>query len=129
MKTILVLEDDPSNMFAFTALLWSTGYYVLEAATGKEAIDAGNSRRNVDLLVADVEVPELSGTAVALQLSKSHGAMSVLFVSGTPMDAWSSNDLDNFRQLPHDRVDFIEKPFWPMAFLDRIGGLLAHTKC
>ena len=111
-------------MSAFTALLWSTGYYVLEAATGKEAIDAGNSHGGIDLLVADVEVPEPSGTAVALKLSRSHRIMSILFVSGTPMDAWSSNDLDNFSQLPHDRVDFIEKPFWPMDFLDRISELL-----
>jgi hypothetical protein len=50
--------------------------------------------------------------------------MSVLFVSGAPMDTWSSTDLDNFRQLPRDRVDFMEKPFWPMAFLGKIGELI-----
>jgi CheY-like chemotaxis protein len=38
MKTILVLEDDPSNMQVFCALLWSIGYNVLEATTGEEAI-------------------------------------------------------------------------------------------
>src|SRR5690349_13725809 len=107
MKTILVLEDDPSNMQAFCALLWSAGYNVLEATTGREAIEAKNAHEDaVDLLVADVNVPEPSGTAVALQLIGSHSAVSVLFVSGTPMDLWSRTDLENFRQLPNDRVDF-----------------------
>jgi CheY-like chemotaxis protein len=125
MKTILVLEDDPSNMLAFSALLWSAGYNVLEATTGKEAIAAGKAHEGaVDLLVADVNVPEPSGTEVALQLVKSDLDMSVLLVSGTPMDSWSSNDLESFRQLPRDQVDFMEKPFWPMAFLDTIGELI-----
>ena len=125
MKTILVLEDDPSNLLAFSALLCSAGYKVLEATTGKEAIEAENGHEgDLDLLVADVNVPEPSGTAVALQLGSSHLGMSVLFVSGTPMDAWSNTDLDNFRQLPRDRVDFIEKPFWPMTFLGKISELI-----
>jgi len=125
MKTILVLEDDPNNMQAFCALLWSAGYNVLEATTGKEAIEVGNAHEGaVDLLVADVNVPEPSGTAVALRLGSSHRIMNVLFVSGLSMDAWSSNDLDNFGQLPRDRVDFIEKPFSPITFLDKIGELI-----
>ena len=90
MKTVLVLEDDPSNMQAFSALLWSMGYRVLEATTGKEAIEAGRPQYgSIDLLLADVDVPERSGTEVALELIKSHPAISVLFVSGTPMYAWS----------------------------------------
>ena len=125
MKTILVLEDDPSNMQAFSALLWSTGYRVLEATTGKEAIVAGNHHDGpVDLLLSDIAVPEPSGTAVALELTKSYPAMKVLFVSGTPMYAWARNDLDNFRQLPSALVDFLEKPFRLSAFLDKVDELI-----
>ena len=73
MKTVLVLEDDPSNMQAFSALLWSMGYRVLEATTGKEAIEAGRPHYGpIDLFLSDVDVPELSGTAVAVELIKSH---------------------------------------------------------
>ena len=125
MKTVLVLEDDPSNMQVFSAVLWSMGYSVLEATTGKEAIEAGNRHYGpLDLFLSDVDVPEPSGTEVALELIKSHPAIPVLFVSGTPMYAWGRNDLDNFRQLPSDLVDFIEKPFLVSAFLDKIGELI-----
>jgi response regulator RpfG family c-di-GMP phosphodiesterase len=118
VKTILLLEDDPSNLLALSALLSSAGYRVLEATTGKEAIEVGDSHDGVlDLLVSDVDVPEPSGTAVALQLIKSRPGMRVLFVSGTPMDDWSKHDRDHFRQLSADVVDFMEKPFWLAAFL------------
>jgi CheY-like chemotaxis protein len=125
MKTVLVLEDDPSNMQAFSALLWSMGYRVLEATTGKEAIEAGRPLYGpIDLLLSDVDVPEPSGTEVALELIKSHPTLSVLFLSGTPMYAWSRTDLANFRNLPSEMVDFIEKPIPVFVLLAKITDLI-----
>jgi two-component system cell cycle sensor histidine kinase/response regulator CckA len=125
MKTVLVLEDDPANRQVFSALLWSRGYRVLEATNGKEAIETCNSQcEPIDLLVSDVVVPELSGSEVALELIKSHPAMRILFVSGTPKYAWDRSDLQNLGQLPPDRVDFLEKPFRPKALLDKVGELV-----
>jgi two-component system cell cycle sensor histidine kinase/response regulator CckA len=128
MKTILVLEDDPSNMQVFCALLASIGYNVLEATTGKEAIDFGNHHsRPIDLFISDVAVPKPSGTDVAVELFKSHPAMPVLFVSGTPIYAWDASDLRNFHQLQPDRTDFLEKPFRASVLLDKVSGLLKAT--
>ena len=124
MKTVLVLEDDPSNMRGFSALLKSIGYSVLEATTGKEGIEAGNRQASIDLFLSDVDVPGPSGTEVALELIKSHPTMPILFVSGTPMYSWRRNDVDNFRQLPSDLVDFIEKPCRLSAFLEKVGELI-----
>ena len=42
MKTVLIIEDQPSNMQVFCLLLTYQGYKVLEATTGKEAIEATN---------------------------------------------------------------------------------------
>jgi CheY-like chemotaxis protein len=125
MKTILVLEDDPSNMQVFCALLSSMGYNVLEANTGQEAIGFGNHHSGpIDLLISDVTVPKPSGTDVAVELVKSHPAMPILFVSGTPMYAWEGSDLRNFEQLPRDRIDFLEKPFAASVLLNKVSGLL-----
>jgi CheY-like chemotaxis protein len=125
MKTILVLEDDPSNMQVLCTLLWSSDYRVLEATTGKEALEALNHQQGpIDLLISDVAVPVLSGTEVALELNKSHPAIPILFVSGTPMSAWSRRDLHNFQRLPPDRVDFLEKPFGAAVLLDKVGELI-----
>ena len=124
MKTVLVLEDDPSNMRGFSALLSSIGYCVLEATTGKEGIETGNRQKCIDLFLSDVDVPGPSGTEVALELIKSHPTMPVLFVSGTPMYSWRRNDVDNFRQLPSDQVDFLEKPCRLSLFVEKVAELI-----
>jgi FixJ family two-component response regulator len=97
---------------------------VLEATTGMEGIEAGNRHGSIDLFLSDVDVPGPSGTEVALELIKSHPTMPVLFVSGTPMYSWRRNDLHNFRQMPSDLVDFIEKPCRLSAFLEKVGKLI-----
>jgi two-component system, cell cycle sensor histidine kinase and response regulator CckA len=125
MKTVLVLEDDASNMRAFHAALGLGGYRVLGAANGSEAIDTCNHcSEPIDLFLSDVALPERSGTEIALELNKSHPAMSILFVSGTPMTGWSASDLKNLEQLPRDRVGFLEKPFLPAVLLQKINELL-----
>ena len=50
--------------------------------------------------------------------------MGILFVSGTPIYACGRNDLENFRQLPSDRVDFLEKPLQPSAFLGKVDEMI-----
>jgi CheY-like chemotaxis protein len=103
-------------------MLRSSDCRVLEATTGKEALDLQNGP--IDLLISDVGVPVLSGTEVALELNKSHPATAILFVSGTPMSAWNRRDRQNFQRLPPDRVDFLEKPFRAAALLDKVGELI-----
>ena len=61
---------------------------------------------------------------MAVELFKSHPAMPVLFVSGTPIYAWDASDLRNFHQLQPDRTDFLEKPFRASALLDNVSRLL-----
>jgi DNA-binding NtrC family response regulator len=124
MKTLLVLEDDQSNMQVICAILWSEGYRVLEAVNGEEAIAAGNSPGSLDLLVADVNLPQGSGTDIALELMKVHPAMLVLFIPGRPKYAWDWHDLQNVEQLPPDHVEFLEKPFGITALLEKVTSLL-----
>ncbi len=134
MKTILVLDDDPNNMNALTALLGSKGYNVLEAATGHEAIEICRNRDLViDLLICDMLLPDFCGTEVALQVIQLQPRVPVLFISGLPMQAWSERDLHNFRQLPSGSVDFLEKPFFLLALetkaqtlMKRYSGVAAH---
>ena len=109
--TVLVCEDDLNNRQGFKALLSMLGHAVLAAATGRKAIEiCQNKDRPIDLFIADLDLPDLSGTQVALKAAGSNPHMPILFVSATLMDAWSRrDDLCNFRQLPS--ALFIENPF------------------
>ena len=125
MKTILVLEDDPGNMQAFCAVLSSMGYRVLEATTGKEAIETSNKQYEpIDLFLSDMALPDLSGAEVALRLTQLQPDLPILFLSGTRIDDWPESDRRKFRQLSPSSVDFLEKPFNASALQTKVESLV-----
>ena len=104
MKTILVLENDPVNIKAFSTMLGMAGYRVLETTNGNDALEAGRGgSAPPDLFLSDVAVPGCSGPAAALELSRMHPTMRTLFVSGTPLNDWDQSDLQKVQQITPDR--------------------------
>ena len=125
MKTVLIVEDEPSNRKVFCELLTMRGYGILEATTSKEAIRASEiSSAPIDLILCDLNLAEMAGTKLAQEIRKLHGNAAVLIVSGTPRDDWSKNAVDDFLKLPPERTDFLEKPFVPAALQSKIEALL-----
>ena len=125
MKTVLVLEDDLTNLQLFGAVLGLTGYRVLEAKSGPAAIETYKHYDGpVDLFVSDVAVPEMTGTEVALELVRLQPGLPILFVCGTPWYAWDPKDVANVKQLPPARVGVLEKPFRPADFLDKVSEMV-----
>ena len=125
MSTVLIVEDDPANMQVFCLIFHSQGFRVLEATTGKEALDTGNlSPQSLELILCDLMLPDMSGTKVARELVKSHPEAATLFVSGMPFTALSSKDFDDFIQLPPHTTDFLEKPFHLAALQRKVEALL-----
>jgi DNA-binding response OmpR family regulator len=129
MNTVLILEDDPGNMNILCSLLWARGYRVLEATTGNEAMQICKSETGaIDLLISDLQLPDLCGTEVASQLQKSHPELSILFVSGRPLIDWTERDLRNLRQMAPRAVDFLEKPFGVSMLVGKMESLLNRRK-
>jgi two-component system response regulator ResD len=64
----LLVEDYPSNGQLLSGLLSAAGCEVLEATNGTDAIETFNDHTAFDLLVADVGVPGMSGTEVAMKV-------------------------------------------------------------
>jgi len=64
---ILVVDDDPSVLALTSAVLASGGYDVIEASTGKDALEAV-ARAHPDLVVLDVVLPDMSGFEVCKQI-------------------------------------------------------------
>jgi two-component system cell cycle sensor histidine kinase/response regulator CckA len=123
--TILVLEDEPMNRDIIRTILRLKGHNVVAATTAKEAIDVCRSHSPIHLLIADVKLPQTSGTLVALEILDACPQISILFISGTPKSWWAAQDLANFASLPPHAVDFLEKPFTPIALEQKIGKLTA----
>src|SRR6185436_12945636 len=108
-ETILVLEDDVSVRHISVRVLRKLGYEVIEAATGDDAqrMIAANAGRNIDLLLTDMVMPQMSGRCFADWLRKISPHTKVVFVSGYLADSLHPGD-----RMEHGMF-FLPKPFDP----------------
>lgn len=67
MKTILIGEDNPANLELLTEILQAWGYSVQQASTGLEVISVAEAS-TPDLILLDIQMPELDGFAVVRRL-------------------------------------------------------------
>jgi two-component system cell cycle sensor histidine kinase/response regulator CckA len=82
-ETILVVEDDESLRDVTRDLLVQSGYRVLQASSGEQALQVVDRyRAPIHLLLADVVMPGMSGAALAAELTHSHPEIHVLYMSG-----------------------------------------------
>ncbi len=128
MESVLILDDDPANLHGIADVLRSEHYSVLEASSGLQAIEAEKNCGLVSVFVTDMDLPQSSGTEIALKLLTLDPNLPVLFVSGTPMVWWTSRDASNFKQFSPTSVDFIEKPFSASQLLMRVRNLIGRTR-
>ena len=114
--TVLLVEDDPGVRGLAEAVLSAGGYRVIAAPDGRAAWNAFRLHgAAVDLLVTDVVMPGMSGTALADELRGVRPGLKVLFMSGYTDDAVLRHGIQ------YDRVAFLHKPFTPGALLDAVG--------
>ena len=80
-KTLLIVDDHPSFRGMARALLESEGFDVVgEAADGESAIEAARELRP-DVILLDVQLPDMDGFAVCRELHLNGGPPAVVLVS------------------------------------------------
>jgi len=104
-RVLLVEDEEAVRKFAARALA-SRGYQVLEAASGREAIDIVQKTQDpIDLVVSDVVMPEMDGPSLMRELRKGDPDLKIIFVSGYAEDAFAKNLPDG------EKFVFLPKPF------------------
>ncbi len=81
-RTLLVVEDEPLVRMLTTFLLRESGFDVLEAGNGGEALEVLANGQQVDLVLTDVRMPVMDGRELSLRLGSSHPGLPILFLSG-----------------------------------------------
>jgi two-component system, cell cycle sensor histidine kinase and response regulator CckA len=118
-ETILLVEDDETVRTLTRIALEESGYKVLQAANGAEALLICEQHAEpIHLLVTDVVMPGMSGRLVADQLKIMRPQMLALFMSGYTEDAIVH------RGVLDKGVNFIAKPFATAALMRKVRGLL-----
>lgn len=118
-ETILIVEDEDVVRGLAQKILEQSGYRVMAASRGAEAIRLCQERtESIDLLLTDVVMPETSGKEVADRVSELLPGLRVLFMSGYTDEAIVHHGvLDS-------SVEFIQKPFTPAALVKRVREVL-----
>ncbi len=118
-ETLLLCEDDEKVMLVTRSLLAGRGYTVLAAGSSREALDlVSTCQGQIDLVVTDVVMPEMSGPELIREIRSRCGDTRVLFISGYQPD--SVDWLDSFDQ----EASFLQKPFDKGTLLSRVRELL-----
>ena len=115
LTTILVVDDDPSNLAVFTRLLQPC-YDVLAAPSGERALEIAARPQKPDLILLDVMMPVMDGYTVLAKLNENPATQGipVIFVTG------NSSAEDEKRGLGLGAVDYITKPCNPAIVLARV---------
>ena len=120
-ETILIVEDDEALQEVTRDLLTQSGYRVLEASNGEEALlVVERHRAPIHLLLADVVMPGMSGAALAAELTQSHPEMHVLYMSG-----YTDETIVRSGVLKSG-ILLLEKPFTREALIGKVRDALAQ---
>jgi PAS domain S-box-containing protein len=118
-ETILVAEDEAGVRDIARLALESHGYRALTARDGEEALAiAQEAADEIDLLVTDVVMPEMSGPRLAEKLRAREPGLKVLFLSGYTEDAVLRHGIQQAQ------VHFLQKPFTPFALAKKVREIL-----
>jgi CheY-like chemotaxis protein len=106
--TVLLVDDEDGVRVTLRRQLIARGHTVLEASHGAEALAVVRMRRgNLDLVLADVVMPEMNGTELAATLGREFPALPVILMS-----AYAPAGLTRVGPDNHS-VPVLQKPFAP----------------
>jgi two-component system response regulator (stage 0 sporulation protein F) len=118
--TILIIEDQTSIRLLLARVLEEAGYQVHVAANGRQGLDQIHTQL-VDLVITDLEMPEMNGLEVILELTRTFSNVKVIAMSGRSTNELSMAKLLGARQT-------LVKPFDLSALLHAVQDELQHTE-
>lgn len=80
MKRILVVDDEENARIALSKILTHEGYDVSSACNGYEALNF-LSVKEVELIITDINMPEMNGMTFLRELNRTHPASNVIMIT------------------------------------------------
>jgi DNA-binding response OmpR family regulator len=121
--TILIVDDEPSNVDMLSQELEEEGYGILTASDGEEALIQVQEHQP-DLILLDVMMPKVDGFTACRILKGSGQTILIPIILLTALQAHE----DRIRGIEAGADDFISKPFDRDELLAKIGSLLRQKR-
>ncbi len=105
-RTVLLVDDDPRNIFALASALERRGMKVLTATTGREAIALTEETPSLAIVLMDIMMPEMDGyqTIERIRQSKAHRRLPIIALTAKAMKG------DREKCLEAGASDYLAKP-------------------
>ena len=117
-ETVLLVEDNDAVRRLAVRALETTGYHVLEAPSGEDALRLADGHTGtIHVVVSDVVMPRMSGREVAERVTAARPATRVLFMSGY------ADERVRERGLPPG-ARLLDKPFTAEGLVAAVRGVL-----
>ena len=120
---VLVIEDNEQNLYLMTFLLKHHGYEVVQARDGLSAIQIA-IQTNPDLILLDIQLPEMDGYAVARRIRSQSAFADVPIIAVTSYAMVG----DREKSLEAGCSGYIEKPIDPDTFVPEMEKFLVRTR-
>lgn len=115
MPKVLIIEDNPNNMYLMTYILENRGFTVLQANNGIDGI-AKAQAADADIILLDIQLPGMDGYEVAGNLIDSSLASTTAIVAVTSY----AMPGDKEKAMASGCTGYIEKPIDPDTFADQV---------
>src|SRR5262245_28142873 len=110
MKRILIIDDENDLRFVLKRFLSKHGYEVLEASSGKKALEILRSSE-VDLILCDFKLDDMDGDEVLKSIKEINSSVPVIIITGY------SNIKTAVEVMRLGAIDYVTKPLLPEEIL------------
>ena len=121
MDKILILEDEIGIRSFVSINLKREGYEVIEAGTGREAIEKLNSEPNIAVALLDIMLPDMSGVDICRYIRDKYENMGVIMLTA------KSQEDDKIEGFVAGADDYMIKPFSIKELLFRVSALIRRV--
>lgn len=119
-ETVLVVEDEPLVRELASQILTMSGYRVLEARNGVEALQQIEEEKEpIHLILTDAIMPEMGGIELAEKIHALRPELKIILASGYTQETFSKQ-----AALPEE-IAFLQKPYSSRALLDKVREVLS----
>ncbi|MFL8466894.1 response regulator transcription factor, partial [Clostridioides difficile] len=118
-NTVLVVDDEKEIRDLIEIYLLNSGYNVIKAEDGKEALDI-LKKENIHLMILDIMMPKMDGIEVCRKVRESLN-IPILMLSA------KSEDMDKIQGIMTGADDYLTKPFNPLELTVRVKSLIRRA--
>jgi CheY-like chemotaxis protein len=121
-ETILLVEDEETMRRFARSVLEASGYVVIEAASGEEALAAlSRGGGAASLLLSDVVMPGMSGPQLGRAVARIRPGVRILYMSGYAEESLAGHG------MLEPGIDLLQKPFDASTLLARVRAAIDRT--